>query len=220
MNAAVVPHEAREAVVLVHGLGRTTFSMLRLEWTLRESGYTVVNVSYPSRRFGVETLTDHFLAPAVAKVSGASKINFVTHSLGGILVRQYLSNHAPANLGRIVMIGPPNHGSEISDTLQRCAVGRLVLGPAGCDLGTGPAAAPQRLGRTTAPVGVLAGNRSLNPFFSRLLPGPSDGKVTVKSTQLEGMTDFRELPTSHTWMIWRRAALRQVRAFLKNGRFI
>jgi triacylglycerol lipase len=209
----------RDYVVLIHGMGRTPLSLKRVEWDLRRQGYQVINLKYPSRRAAVEELSEKYLAPALAQIPASSKVHFVTHSLGGILLRQYLSSHAMTNLGRVVMLAPPNRGSELSDSFQRCGLGRLILGPAGCQLGTSPSDLPQRLGPVHCDVGVIAGDRSLNPIFSLLMAGPSDGKVSVERSKLPGMRDFLIVHHSHTWMMLRKDVLLQIRAYLKTGAF-
>jgi pimeloyl-ACP methyl ester carboxylesterase len=212
---------AGESVVLLHGLGRSPFSMKRIQWTLQEAGYQVVNVSYPSRQYSVERLSEDYVAEVMAtKVPvSARKVHFVTHSLGGIILRQYLAQHTVTNLGRVVMLAPPNHGSRLADTLRRHALGRWILGPAGCELGTAANDLPQRLGPVDFPLGVIAGDVSLNPFFSRVLEGPNDGKVTVESTKMAGMSDFVVIHSSHTWMMWRAQTLGYILAFLREGNF-
>jgi pimeloyl-ACP methyl ester carboxylesterase len=210
-----------ECVVLLHGLGRTCWSMKRIEWALKGAGYQVVNISYPSRRRTVEQLSGGYLQELMATriPAGVKKIHFVTHSLGGILLRDYLAHHTVTNLGRVVMLAPPNHGSAVVNALRRHALGRRVLGPAGHQLGTTAADVPQRLGPAGFPLGVIAGDVSLNPFFSRLLGGANDGKVSVESAKLAGMSDFAVVHSSHTWMMWRAETLREIRAFLLEGRF-
>ena len=146
----------------------------------------------------------------------------MTHSLGGILVRQYLRDHGvPDSLGRVVMLAPLNAGSEIVDTLAGWRFYAWLNGPAGIDLGTATDHAPARLGAPPADVsiGVIAGSRSWNPLFSALLPGPDDGKVAVARTHLAGEADHVVLPYSHTWLMNRAATRRQVAAFLRAGRF-
>ena len=211
----------QECVVLLHGLGRTAHSMKRLEWNLARHGYEVLNVSYPSRRFSVEQLADEYLHPAIARRISrpASKIHFVTHSMGGIVLRQYLLNHTIENPGRVVMLAPPNQGSEIVDHLKRATVGRWILGPGGCQLDSSPNGLPKRLGAVCFNLGVIAGDRSLNPLFSRILPGPDDGKISVESTRVAGMKDFLVVPNSHTWMPWRTKTISQVLNYLRSGEF-
>jgi pimeloyl-ACP methyl ester carboxylesterase len=196
-----------ETVILIHGLGRTPLSMFPLAWKLRRAGYHVVNFRYPSRRFPIERLSEDYLAQAVAAqtAAGSPRIHFVTHSLGGILVRQYLSEHTMTNLGCVVMLAPPNHGSKLVDRIRTSAIGRWILGPAGCELGTGPANLPERLGPPRFPLGIIAASR--------------DGKVPVASAQLAGMADFLVVPGFHTWITCRRETSRAVLAFLANGQF-
>jgi len=213
------PAGQRDCVILIHGLGRTPLSMKRLEWMLERAGYRVVNFSYPSRRFSVEQLAEEYLDKAVAAQSQAGRIHFVTHSMGGIILREYLANHAATNLGRVVMLAPPNHGSELADRLGKCAVGRWILGPAGCELGTSASELPERLGPAHFELGVIAADSQLHRWFHHVFSGPNDGKVSVQSAQLDGMADFLVVPGSHTWITWRAATSRQILAFLENGHF-
>jgi len=221
MKSDAKPGPPQDVVVLLHGMGRTKLSMKRVEWALEDRGYRVVNLSYPSTRFCIEDLAEKHLRPALEKIqkSFPRRVHFVTHSLGGILLRQYLATHALTNLGRIVMLGPPNHGSEVTDKLRRWFFFRLLVGPSGHQLGTGADDLPRKLGPARFEVGIIAGDRSVNPLFSRLLPGSDDGKVTVASARLEGMSDFLVVHHSHTWMAWRRAVVRQVVGFLEKGKF-
>lgn len=210
----------KEYVVLLHGLGRTPLSMKKLERHLSGHGYVVINASYPSTRFSVQELADIHLHCILSKrVESSARVHFVTHSLGGILVRQYLSNHTVANLGRVVMLAPPNQGSEIIDFLRNNRLASCILGPGGMQLGTRTNDLTQSLGRIPFEGGVIACDRSLNPILSRLFPGPNDGKVSVERTKVEGMNDFLLLHSSHTWMMWRKETLDQTVCFLQTGRF-
>jgi len=213
------PAAQRDCVILMHGLGRTPLSMKWLEWTLERAGYQVVNFGYLSRRFNVERLAENYLDTAVVARSQVGRIHFVTHSLGGIVLRDYLAGHAMTNLGRVVMLAPPNHGSELADRLKQSAVGRWILGPAGCELGTGASELPERLGPARFQPGVIAADGPVHPWFYRVFSGPNDGKVSVQSAKLEGMADFLVVPGSHTWIMWRGDTSRQVLAFLQHGHF-
>jgi len=215
------PAVRRDCVILIHGLGRTCLSMKWLEWTLERAGYQVVNLSYPSRRYNVEQLAEDYLDKAVAAQTqtGSRQIHFVTHSLGGIVLRDYLAGHTMTNLGRVVMLAPPNHGSELADRLKQSAVGRWILGPAGCQLGTGASELPERLGPAHFPLGVIAADSLAHRWLCRLFSGANDGKVSVQSAQLDGMADFLVVSGSHTWIIWRADTSRQVLAFLAHGHF-
>jgi triacylglycerol lipase len=215
------PQTGKDYVVLLHGLGRTAYSMKRLEWHLERHGYRVVNVSYPSTRFSLEQLSDIYLQVLLAEriTNSSARIHFVTHSMGGILLRQYLSNHYLNNLGRVVMLAPPNQGSEIIDHLRNNNLAAKILGPAAMELGTHTNDLPHCLGAVDFDCGVIAGDRSLNPFLSSLFSGPNDGKVSVRRSHVAGMRDFVTLHTTHTWMIWRRQTLIQTLSFLQTGQF-
>lgn len=222
VTAPVEQPPQQEVVVLLHGMGRSVLSMKRLEWTLSDAGYRVVEVSYPSTRRSVEQLAEQHLAPVLTQVerAGARRVHFVTHSLGGIVLRHHLATHTISNLGRTVMLGPPNQGSEVADKLKGWRLYRLLTGPSGQQLGTGEGGLPRSLGPARFEVGIIAGDWSFNPIFSHWLPGPDDGKVSVAGTRLDGMNDFLVVRASHSWLPWRKAVVRQVVAFLETGKFV
>ena len=218
-----------ETVVLLHGLGVGGWTMHRLGSALTRDGFHVVNLSYPSRTVLLETLARDWLpAQLAAHVPAASpRLHFVTHSMGGILVRAWLGRASrtgpafPANLGRVVMLAPPNAGSEAAERLGRSGLFRALLGPNLSLLGTAPQHLPQRLGPwpTTAELGIIAGNRSVNPLASIWVPKPNDGPVSVAATHLAGETAHRTVPASHTGILFHSATARAVSTFLRTGRF-
>lgn len=231
--AMVVSSSAADTVVLLHGLGRTSWSMSRLATALKADGYRVVNLTYPSRSLPLESLARDWLpsqlqSHGLATAAPDSRVHFVTHSMGGILVRLWLRERgAPAHLGRVVMLAPPNAGSELTDRLTAFPPFRWFTDVNGLRLGTRPDDLPRALGPwPTSPLpargelGVIAGDRSLNPLFSAWIPGPDDGKVSVASTYLAGMSGHKVLPFSHTWLGWRAETARQICSFLRDGRFI
>jgi len=207
-------------VILLHGLGRTPLSMKRIEWTLRKQNYRVMNVGYPSTRVSIQDAADHWLNEVLkTRVTDSSaKVHFVTHSLGGIVLRQYLMNHEIPNLARVVMMAPPNQGSELADRLRNNCLYRFATGPAGQQLGTGESSVPNRLGPIDFELGVIAGDRSLNPLFSSWIPGADDGKVSVRSARMPG-ADFLLVHRSHTWMAWSANVNSAIVQFLKTGCF-
>ena len=213
---------ASENVILLHGLCRTSRSMSKMRRALEAAGYTVLNLDYPSRKGVIPELADEAIGQAMAQCrrNGASNIDFVTHSMGGILVRSYLARHKVADLGRVVMLAPPNQGSEIVDKLGRLALFKWINGPAGNEMGTDEGSLPNRLGPARFPVGIIAGDRSINWINSLLLiPGPDDGKVSITRARLAGMSDFIVIHTAHPFIMRNSEAIRQTIAFLQNGRF-
>lgn len=217
-----------ETVVLLHGLCRTSRSMAKMEKALVADGYKVINVDYPSRSASVEELTDQVFQP-LEKQTGVSasqvgqtllsaqKVHFVTHSMGGVLLGRYLESHDIKNLGNIVMLAPPSRGSEVPDKLGGLKLYQWINGPAGNQLGTD--SHPLRLNVPGSEIGVIAGDRSINPILSMLIPGPDDGKVSLARVKPAGLTDYLQLHVTHACMMRNRQVITQTIAFLHNGAF-
>lgn len=208
-----------DCVVLLHGLARTAGAMNSLENSLHDTGFTVANIDYPSTKATVEELAKPAIDKGVAECPVDVTIHFVTHSMGGILVRYYLENEKLDRLGRVVMLAPPNQGSEVIDDFSDMPGFALINGPAGFQLGTGEESLPRRLGPVHFELGVIAGNKTFNPLLSQSLPNPDDGKVSVESTRVEGMSDFLVVPHSHTFIMHADVVLRQTIHFLREGSF-
>jgi triacylglycerol lipase len=213
----------QECVVLLHGLGRTHRSMERMAAALQAAGFQTFNPGYPSRKRPIETLAMQTIPPVLqqCRSAGCGTIHFVTHSMGGLLVRYYLSREKIADLGRVVMLSPPNQGSEASDALRGSFFYRWYNGPAGQQLGTGPEGIAATLGSVTYPVGVLTGNvhHFFDGWLSAIIPGEDDGKVAVERAKVTGMTDFLVLPYSHSFIMAKEATIAQTLHFLRHGAF-
>ncbi|HNY32716.1 MAG TPA: alpha/beta hydrolase [Fibrobacteria bacterium] len=211
----------RECVVLLHGLARTSKSMGKMAKVLEDSGYAVRNLDYPSREHRIDSLGDRAIG-GVLELPGMTeydKIHFVTHSMGGILVRSYLARHAVANLGRVVMLGPPNHGSEVVDHLRGWWVFRKLNGPAGGELGTDSGSTPAVIRDVPFDLGVIAGDRSINWINSLMIGKANDGKVSVESTMLPWMSDHLVVHATHPFMMRDREVIEKVVEYLRTGRF-
>lgn len=213
------PARALDCVILLHGLLRSSAAMNKAAEFFVEHGYAVANVDYPSRSAPIEELAPLAVESGVAACPRDGTVHFVTHSLGGILVRYYLEYHDITNLGRVVMLAPPNQGSEAVDDYRGIPGFEIIHGPAGLQLGTDDDSVPARLGPVRFELGVIAGTGSFNPILSQSLPNPDDGKVSVDSTRVEGMTDFLVVSSSHPFIMRASEVLEQALFFLKYGRF-
>ncbi len=212
---------APECVVLLHGLARTERSLQKLERHLEQEGFCVVNIGYPSRDKTIQELSVDVIPKAIEQCQtiNASKIHFVTHSMGGILVRCYLEHNEVPKLGRVVMLSPPNSGSEVVDKLGDTRIFKWINGPAAEQLGSGPGSLPNILDSPDYEVGIITGDKTINPILSLLIPGEDDGKVSVESAKLRGMKDFLVVHKTHPFIMNDEEVLQQVTAFLKNGVF-
>lgn len=211
------PDPTREAVVLTHGMKRTGRSMRKMARAMETAGYNAVVCSYPSDR-SVHTTATNLFAALAPVIDAAPRVHFVTHSLGGILVRDaFRDGGAPANLGHVVMLGPPNGGSQHIDRFAGLPLFETLWGTPSSELGTGPNALPARLPPIDFPCGVIAGSRP--GILGWMLPGENDGKVTVASAGAGNPSDVLVLPTGHTWMMRNDAVISNVIHFLQVGTF-
>ncbi len=213
--------EAHEGVILLHGLCRSAASMARMAAFLERAGFVVANCDYASRTDSIERLSDRAIGVCLGSemLRDCARIHFVTHSLGGILVRSYFSRTEDARLGRVVMLGPPNKGSEVVDRLGGWRLFNALNGPAGSELGTGEESTPNRLGPVGFELGVIAGDRSINWINSLMIQGPDDGKVAVERTKVDGMREHIVVHTTHPFMMKNREVLRLTLTFLRTGSF-
>jgi pimeloyl-ACP methyl ester carboxylesterase len=214
---------ADECVVLVHGLARTSHSMDDMEAALQVAGYKTVNIDYPSRSHKIQDLAARVGKQAIAecKAQVNSTIHFVTHSMGGILVRYYLAKNDVQDLGRVVMLAPPNQGSLLTDQLRDELWYKWLTGPAGQQLGTGKDGVPGMLGAVDFEAGIIAGNEHspVDNWLAELIPGADDGKVAVDHAKVEGMQDFLVLPYTHISIMNEDEVIEQSLSFLQHGRF-
>ena len=208
-----------EVVVLLHGLGRTDRSMRPLESHLADAGYRTHNLRYPSTQLGPDALVEHLHHQLEACCAKADRLHFVTHSLGGIVVRAYAAKHSPKHLGRVVMLAPPNRGSPYVDRFGEWEVLARAAGPTAVQLGTDDDSLPNRLPEPDFVFGVIAGTRNRVPLSRYVIAEPSDGTVSVTSTQIDGMADFVTVDATHTFIMRSPETALQTLVFLRTGRF-
>ena len=213
--------EDTECVILLHGLARTDSSMLKLELHLLGNGFNVVNFRYPSREKEIQTLSEETITQAVNECTktNPARIHFVTHSMGGILVRYYLDVNKLEKLGRVVMLSPPNQGSEVVDKMKDSYLFKWINGPAGRQLGTDEESLPNKIAPPDYEVGIITGDKTINPILSLLIPGEDDGKVSVERAKLAGMKDFLVVHKSHPFIMNDVDVINQVIYFIENGMF-
>lgn len=219
-----MPVQAAETVVLLHGIAKTSNSMKPVEAALRKAGYDVLSITYPSTKKNVRALAAGLREKPLNSAfwDNAEIVHFVTHSMGGLVVQRYLDLYRqdiPAGkLGRVVMMGPPNGGSEVADLLQNISLYRWYYGPAGQDLTT-----RTRKAAAVTPyyeLGIIAGTKEWPYIVSAfVVPGPGDGRVSVEKTKMPGMTDHMTVPATHTFIMDRSDVHRQILSFLKDGQF-
>lgn len=197
----------KDYVVLLHGFWRTARSMSKIEKVLMKKGYAVINLDYPSRREKIEKLSNDYLKKCIEKrcTDKSKKIHFVTHSMGGIIVRYFLSKHELPNLGKVIMIAPPNKGSKLADYLSSFPILITILGPALKQLSTAKNSLPNKIVPPQYPVGIIAGKY--------------DEKVPVESAKIKNMQDFLLVPSTHTYIMDSNRVIKAVQRFLEEGKF-
>lgn len=216
------PDSGSDYVVLLHGIGGFSYSMIPLAKELRDKGYTVINVNYPSTKHNIPTIAETYLDSVINSycIDKDRKVHFVTHSMGGIVTRYYLKHHRDnINLGRVVMLSPPNQGSEIIDVCNSNRLMEPFYGPAFYQLGTDSAGFIQSLGPVDYETGVIIGNKAV--FFpgAMIIADECDGMVSVKRASVEGMTDFKVTDDSHSVIMMSKKIVAEVVCFIKSGKF-
>lgn len=207
-------------VVLLHGIARSAAHMKKLEHYLTSEGYSVINLNYPSTRYPLEELIAQTHQEIEARTPDKSrKIHFIGYSMGGLVVRGILAKYRPLRLGRVVLLAPPNHGSEVADFIRNNPLYKRIYGPAGQQLTTNQTKISSLFGKVDYELGIIAGDRAIDPVSYFIIPGKNDGKVSIESTKLEGMKDHITLHATHTFFPTNAQVLKQTAYFLREGIF-
>ncbi len=216
------PRVGKGLVILLHGLARSSASMIKMQRALEKENFKTCNIDYPSTRYRIAVLSSEHVLPKIRECIRDidSPLNFVTHSLGGIIVRYLAKEELISNIGRVVMLSPPNKGSEVVNTLGETWLFNLINGPAGKELGTDSNSIPLQLGPASFEAGIITGNKSINLILSAMIDGEDDGKVSIENAKLEDMKDFIVLPLTHTFIMKDESCIKQTIHFLTFGEFI
>jgi pimeloyl-ACP methyl ester carboxylesterase len=209
-------------LVLVHGLSWFHDPIPTTTDFFARQGYFVVTLRYEARKVDAVADAVDVLRRAVARHCSDPKrrIHFLGHSLGAIIIRQFLDESPPPRLGRVVLMACPNRGTTLADLLQKVPSLKHIFGGAAAQLGTRGDCVPFTLGSPRYAPGVIMGGRSMFPFLSPFVPGRDDGVVAVDSGRIDGMADFLVLPTTHTYLPRCENALFQAHCFFQTGHFL
>ena len=217
----MVDERLTEQVILLHGIGKSSKIMRKMHDHLLIHGYKPHNINYPSTKKPVEELAE-YIYQRVKQLIRANdcKLHFIGHSMGAIILRFMLQKYPLKNLGRVVMLAPPNKGSEVVDFFLKFAFFRKWFGPAAQQLTTSNNKLLEQLTEPKYEVGIIAGDYSVDKLYSwLLLDKPNDGKVTVESTKLNGSKDHIVLHASHPFIPKNKSVMQQTTYFIANGCF-
>jgi pimeloyl-ACP methyl ester carboxylesterase len=206
-----------KVVMLVHGIIRSSKSFKALAARLQEDGYTVVGFDYPSTRTDIRDSAE-YLHSVIESLDKVEEINFVVHSMGGIVVRSYLDKHTDKRIKRMVMMGVPNGGANMADRLRKNSLYRLIYGPAGQQLNSDPDGLIAKLPTPQFEFAIIAGGRNSSTGYNPLVPGDDDGTVSVTSARLPGAADFLLVRCTHSFLMKNDAVIDATVRFLESGR--
>lgn len=217
-----------KVVVVLHGLVRSRQSMAGLcKYLSEQSDYQIVNMSYASTReplrrhaASLASVIDH-LGPEV------TEINFVAHSLGNLVIRHYLGDQiaserrrVDARINRMVMLAPPNQGSQFAVKFADNRLFQTIWGTSGLELAKEWDELEKRLATPRGEFGIIAGGRGADDGANPLLRGDDDFVVTIEETRLGGASDFSVLPALHSLIMDDPKVREYTLRFLWHGHFI
>lgn len=212
-----LPPMKGKAVIVVHGIIRSSKSFSKLKEKLEKENYLVFGFDYPSTRVSIPESAE-YLKKSILSLNGVEEINFVVHSLGGLVVRSYLSKHQDKRIKRMVMMGVPNKGARMADKLQNNFLYEAIYGPAGQQMISGNKSFIATLPIPKFEFAIIAGARGNEKGFNPLVPGDDDGTVSVESTRLPGARDFITVKCAHSFLMNHTDVIDHTVRFLKHGR--
>lgn len=205
------------AVILIHGLLQSSRCMVPIGKNLQKAGYQTVEFDYPSTQVTIPEAARN-LDKVIRSLEGVDEINFVVHSMGGLVVRAYTKEFEDPRIKRMVMLGTPNQGAELADLTQQSWLLRTAGGPGARQLGTRANGLIPQLPVPKFEFAVIAGSSGTPCGWNPLIRGDDDGTVTVDSTKLPGATDFAVVHALHSRLLWNEEVYEQTLNFLKDGR--
>jgi pimeloyl-ACP methyl ester carboxylesterase len=211
-----LPRMSGKAVIVIHGILRSSKTFTLMRPALEQAGYTVVGFDYPSTQIEIGEAAN-YLHQVLESLEGIDEINFVVHSLGGLVTRAYLKEHGDSRIKRLVMLGVPNRGAEMADLLRKNFAFRLLFGPAGQQLVTDHNGVIPTLPIPDFEFAIVAGGRGHAAGFNPLIPGDDDLTVTVESAQLPGAADSLTIRALHTFLPANAEVIDATVRFLQTG---
>jgi pimeloyl-ACP methyl ester carboxylesterase len=212
-----LPPMSGKAVIEIHGITKSSKTFNAMYPALEKAGYMPVPFDYPSTRIDIAQAAG-YLDRVIQSLRGVEEIDFVVHSMGGLVVRSWFQNHDDLRVRRLVMLGTPNRGAEMADMLRRNAAYRLIMGPAGQQLVTGNNSPIAGLPIPPCEFAVIAGGRG-SDGYNPLVPGDNDLIVSVESTRLAGASDFLMVRAMHHFLTSNPEAIDATVRYLQTGHF-
>jgi len=207
----------RRGVVLIHGILRSSKSFSTIAARLRESGWAAFPFDYPSSQIGIHEAAD-YLNSVVSHLEDLDELDFVCHSMGGLVLRAWFGEHSDPRVKRAVMMGTPNRGAALADMLRKNLIFRAVFGPSGQQLVTDADGVIPKLATPPCEFALIAGARGTPEGWNPLIPGDDDGTVSVDAVRLDGCTDFTTVRALHSLLLKHPQAVEQALHFLEHGR--
>jgi pimeloyl-ACP methyl ester carboxylesterase len=211
-----LPPMSGKAVIAIHGILHSSRIFSAMTPALEQAGFTVVGFDYPSSRIEIGPAAAG-LKQLIDSLEGFEEINFVVHSMGGLVTRAYLQDDRDPRINRMVMLGVPNRGAEMADLMRKNYAFRLIFGPAGQQLVTGPESVVSRLPIPDFEFATIAGARGHRAGFNPLIPGDDDIVVTVASTRLPGAADSMTIRSLHRYLPANTKVIDATIRFLESG---